>query len=141
MSVTVLSQNAFAPPADPMNRYYIELWGTVKVGASIVTWHPVWKSSLLMDGTMLSGTPSLNGGPDFDRTLHKSELLQGYLDGTTGELFTRYVRYKDRKTFLSGSLPICLYRVDAIGRVVEIDDFRSISQFPGAFSEKEFRTI
>ena len=139
--VKVLSQDACKPPADPMNRYYIELWGTVQVGASVFTIKPAWKYP---DLTMLSASPSLTGGPDFDRTLRKSELLQGFLYdayGGNGNLYTRYVRYKDRKRFLPGSLPICLYRVDAIGRVVEIDDYRFISQFPGAVSEKGLRTI
>jgi hypothetical protein len=140
MSVTVLSQNAFAPPADPMNQYYIELRGTIQVGASVFTIKPVWTDP---DFTMLSAMPSLTGGPDFDRTLHHSELLQGFLYdayGGNGNLYTRYVRYANRAIFPVG-LAICLYRIDSIGRIQEIDDYRDPAVFPGAISAKGLRTI
>ena len=152
MAVTVLSQNAFAPPADPKNQYAVLLGfsgatnlglgagsvAVVQVGSTIYTVAPNWDGGATLSASPTDGTGTSNSqlttSPD-------ERLMQAYLDGTTGTLQTRWVSYPNRVTFPVGSLAICLYRTDAVGRIQEIDDYRDPAVFPGAISAKGIRTI
>jgi len=153
MGVTVLSQNAFAPPADPQNQYRVLLGfagatsvaigvGSVAViqvtdihGSRLYTVASNWQQ-----GAIISSFPSIGGDIVLDQP-STSFIMQGFLDGTDGSLQTQYVTYPARATFPGGALAICVYRVDAVGRIQEIDDYRDPAVFPGAINAKGLRSI
>jgi hypothetical protein len=137
MAVTVLSNNAWQVPADGQCRYSLPLGpATYQVGSTVQTFQTGSRNVLEFGIFPPTQAGTVNSG--FQIPIY---LVQVYVD-SNGLLQSRFVDQSTKASFPASSVAIALCRVDAVGRIHEVDDYRgSDGIIQGAISLKGSRTI